>query len=91
MNGSLWLLAAESIPQSASIFHAASPPAELIRTLSILIFAVSGLIFLIVEGVLIYSLLRFRRARMPGGSGTRSRPRSMAACRSRSLGLRPRC
>ena len=64
MNGSLWLLA-EGTVQNAGIFHPASGAAELIRTLSILIFAISGLIFLIVEGVLIYSLVRFRSRGKP--------------------------
>lgn len=47
--------------QSLSLFDPASPPADSIRNLTYLIFAVAGMIFLIVEGVLIYSIIRFRR------------------------------
>ena len=44
-----------------SIFSPASPPAESIRNLSVLVFAITGFIFLVVEGVLIYCIVRFRR------------------------------
>jgi cytochrome c oxidase subunit 2 len=44
-----------------SIFLPASPPAESIRTLSVLVFAITGLIFVVVEGVLVYVLVRSRR------------------------------
>jgi cytochrome c oxidase subunit 2 len=44
-----------------SIFDPASPPAEYIRQLAVLVLAITGFIFLIVEGVLIYCILRFRR------------------------------
>jgi cytochrome c oxidase subunit II len=44
-----------------SIFSPASPPAESIRLLSVLVFVITGLIFLVVEGVLIYIVLRSRR------------------------------
>jgi cytochrome c oxidase subunit II len=44
-----------------SIFAPASPPAQSIRDLSILVFAIAGMIFLVVEGVLLYCFLRFRR------------------------------
>ena len=43
------------------IFNPASPPAESIRDLSLLVLAITGAIFLIVEGVLIYCIWRFRR------------------------------
>jgi cytochrome c oxidase subunit 2 len=56
------LLLADGRAQDLSIFHPAAPPAESIRNLSILIFAITGLIFLIVEGVLCYCLVRFRRS-----------------------------
>src|SRR3954470_4162070 len=46
---------------SLSIFAPASPPAESIRDLSLLVFAITGFIFVVVEGVLVYTLLRFRR------------------------------
>jgi cytochrome c oxidase subunit 2 len=62
MNGWLLLLSvADGSGQSPSIFDPASHPAESIRTLSILVFAIAGFIFLVVEGVLLYSLIRFRR------------------------------
>ncbi len=44
-----------------SIFSPASPPAESIRTLSVLVFVITGLIFVVVEGVLIYLIVRSRR------------------------------
>src|SRR5947209_17486845 len=47
--------------QDLSIFDPASPPAEAIRKLSFLVFAITGLIFVVVEGVLLYSVIRFRR------------------------------
>lgn len=47
--------------ESPSIFDTASPAAESISNLSILVLAVSGLIFLVVEGILFYSVFRFRR------------------------------
>jgi cytochrome c oxidase subunit 2 len=54
------------LTHNLSIFAPASPPAESIRNLSILIFAITGFIFLVVEGVLIYSIIRFRRRRGEG-------------------------
>lgn len=48
-------------PHNLSIFSPASPPAESIRTLSVLVFAITGLIFLVVEGVLVYVIVRSRR------------------------------
>jgi cytochrome c oxidase subunit 2 len=51
-----------------SIFDPVSPPAESIHHLSILVLAITGGIFLAVEGVLIYSLFRFRRPYAPGSS-----------------------
>ncbi len=44
-----------------SIFSPASPPAESIRILSVLVFVITGLIFVVVEGVLIYLIVRSRR------------------------------
>jgi cytochrome c oxidase subunit 2 len=55
---SLVLLATET--QNLSIFDPVSPPAEAIRRLSFLVFAITGLIFLVVEGALLYSVIRFR-------------------------------
>ncbi len=54
----LLLLAEEcTVP---SMFSPVSQPAESIRHLSILVFAITGVIFLIVEGVLIYCITHFR-------------------------------
>ncbi|MGH7174613.1 MAG: cytochrome c oxidase subunit II [Gemmataceae bacterium] len=62
MIGPLLLAVSDASPRNLSIFDPVSPPAESIRYLSILVLAITGVIFLVVEGVLIYSLLRFRRA-----------------------------
>jgi cytochrome c oxidase subunit 2 len=47
--------------QNLSIFDPVSPPAESIRNLSVLVLAITGFIFVVVEGILIYSIIRFRR------------------------------
>jgi cytochrome c oxidase subunit 2 len=47
--------------QNLSIFDPAAPPAESIRNLSVLVFAITGFIFVVVEGILIYAIVRFRR------------------------------
>jgi len=49
-----------------SMFNTASPGAESIRDLAILVLAITGLIFLVVEGVLLHSILRFRRSAATG-------------------------
>lgn len=46
---------------SLSIFDPASPPAESIRALSVLVFVITGLIFVVVEGILIALIVRARR------------------------------
>jgi cytochrome c oxidase subunit 2 len=56
------LASGASPTQNLSIFDPASPPAEAIRNLFILVLAVTGAIFLLVEGVLLYSIVRFRRS-----------------------------
>ncbi len=62
MNG-LWMLAVADVAgEDLSIFHPASPAAAPIRDLSWLVFAISGFIFVIVEGVLFYNIYKFRRA-----------------------------
>ncbi len=72
--------------ENLSIFDPSSPAAHAIRSLFILVLAICGVILLVVEGVLIYSIVRFRlRAKKRP-----SRPRCMAACRSRSPGPRRR-
>jgi cytochrome c oxidase subunit 2 len=50
-----------------SIFDPASPPADSIYNLSMLVVAITGFIFVIVEGILIYCVIRFRRS-VPTGS-----------------------
>jgi cytochrome c oxidase subunit 2 len=58
-----WVLLADSVglPNDRSMFDPASPGADSIRNLSFLVLAITGIIFVIVEGVLIYCVLRFRR------------------------------
>ena len=60
MRGSELLGVARSQVDNLSIFEPAAPPSHAIRTLSILLFAISALIFVVVEGILVYNLLRFR-------------------------------
>jgi cytochrome c oxidase subunit II len=48
------------MPESPSIFDPASPEASAIRNLSVLVLAITGFIFVVVEGVLIYVVIRFR-------------------------------
>jgi cytochrome c oxidase subunit II len=55
------LLGADPSTQNLSIFDPVSPPAESIRNLSVLVLAITGFIFVAVEGILIYSIVRFRR------------------------------
>jgi cytochrome c oxidase subunit II len=54
--------------ENLSILDPVSPPAESIRDLTFLILAITGLIFLIVEGVLLYAVFRFRHG-PPNGTG----------------------
>lgn len=66
MSSSLLLAIGNTSSQNLSIFDPVSPPAESIHHLSIFVLAITGGIFLVVESVLIYSLLRFRRPYAPG-------------------------
>jgi cytochrome c oxidase subunit 2 len=52
--------------ENLSIFDPVSPPAESIRDLSILVLVITGLIFLVVEGILLYVVVRFRRRAATG-------------------------
>jgi cytochrome c oxidase subunit 2 len=61
MLGFMLLANGASPSPNLSVFDPASPPAEAIRSLFILVLAVSAAIFLLVEGVLLYSIVRFRR------------------------------
>src|SRR5947199_271249 len=54
------------VSQNLSVFSPASPPAGSIRDLFILVLAITGGILLLVEGVLVYSLLRNRRRAAAG-------------------------
>jgi len=60
MNGFLLLAASGRPSQNLSIFDPASPSADAIRNLAVLTFAISAFIFLVVEGVLLYCVFRFR-------------------------------
>jgi cytochrome c oxidase subunit 2 len=62
------LLGADTSTENLSIFDPVSPPAEWIRSLSVLVLAITGFIFIVVEGILIYSIVRFRRR--PGADAT---------------------
>jgi cytochrome c oxidase subunit 2 len=53
--------------ENLSIFDPASPPAGAIRSLFILVLAVCAGVFLVTEGVLLYSIVRFRN-RPPTGT-----------------------
>jgi cytochrome c oxidase subunit 2 len=61
MKGLVLLALSDGSPQNLSIFDPVSPPAESIHYLSLLVLSIAAGIFLVVESVLIYSLLRFRR------------------------------
>jgi cytochrome c oxidase subunit 2 len=63
MDSSLWLRNGERLIHNLSIFAPASPPARSIYDLSILVFAITGFIFIVVEGVLLYTIIRFRKAK----------------------------
>src|SRR5437763_986812 len=67
-----WILLADQ-----SMYDPASPGAESIRNLSVLVLAITGSIFLLVEGILFYAIVRFRRGTPPhltlspsGGEGS---------------------
>jgi cytochrome c oxidase subunit 2 len=44
-----------------SLFDPASPDAESIRNLTFLVLVITGFIFVVVEGILLYAIVRFRR------------------------------
>src|SRR5947209_19947937 len=67
VNLSLLLAGGPPPAQNLSIFDPVSPPAESIRSLSVLVLAITGFIFVVVEGILIYSIVRFRRRAAPSG------------------------
>ena len=60
---SLFLLAqAARARENLSIFDPVSPQAAAIRDLAFVVFAITGFIFIVVECVLLYSVVRFRKA-----------------------------
>jgi len=61
MDGLLLLAASDPATHHLSIFEPVSPPAQSIRDLSILVLAITGFIFVIVELILFYCIFRFRR------------------------------
>ncbi len=60
MYGFVNLLLADAAPENLSIFDPVSPPAFAIRDLLYLVLGVAAGIFVLVEGMLVYSILRFR-------------------------------
>src|SRR6516225_9912993 len=64
----LLLASADGSTENLSIFDPVSPPAESIRNLSVLVFAITAFIFVVVEGILIYAVFRFRRGAAAGGA-----------------------
>jgi cytochrome c oxidase subunit II len=69
----LLLASADRSTQNLSIFDPVSPPAESIRSLSVLVLAITAFIFIAVEGILLYSIVRFRRRDATGPSPQRTR------------------
>jgi cytochrome c oxidase subunit II len=61
MNPLVLLATGGDLAQDQSMFYPTSPGAESIRNLSVLVLAITGFIFIVVEGILIYAILRFRR------------------------------
>jgi cytochrome c oxidase subunit 2 len=57
-----------SLAAGTSVFSPASPPADAIRNLFVLVLIVAGAIFLLVEGLLVYNLARFRASKGDRGS-----------------------
>ena len=61
MGGAILLADVGRAAEDLSIFHPASPPAAAIRDLAFVVLSITGVIFLIVEAVLVYSIIRFRK------------------------------
>src|SRR5262245_3284424 len=72
--GASLLLAAGGRPENLSIFDPVSPPAESIRQLFVLVGAICAVILLLVEGVLLYSIVRFRTRPAPGPAAPAPEP-----------------
>jgi cytochrome c oxidase subunit II len=60
MGGLVFLASRAIFAHGLSIFDPASPSTHAIRSLFILVLAITGVILVVVEGVLIYSIVRFR-------------------------------
>jgi cytochrome c oxidase subunit 2 len=71
-----WMQAAagDAPVRSVSIFDPASPGAEAIVRLGLLGFAVAAFIFVIVEGILFYTIFRFRAGRTGRGNSAADAP-----------------
>jgi cytochrome c oxidase subunit 2 len=61
MNPLMVLASSPGPAQNLSIFDPVSPPAESIRQVSYLVLVICGFIFFVVEGILFYAVVRFRR------------------------------
>jgi cytochrome c oxidase subunit 2 len=59
---------ADAPAQNLSIFDPVSPPGESIRSLAVLVLAITAFIFIVVEGILVYSIIRFRRRAATGSA-----------------------
>ncbi len=57
------------LADNLSMFDPASPGASSIRSLSILVLVITGFIFILVEGILLYAIIRFR-----GGASEKEPP-----------------
>jgi cytochrome c oxidase subunit II len=66
MSGPVLFAQSATRAQDLSIWSPASPGAESIRALFVLVLVICAVIFLVVEGVLLYSIVRFRRSRPEG-------------------------
>lgn len=67
--GDFILLASGPDPiKDLSIFDPASPPAEAIRSLSVLVAGIAAFILIVVEGVLFYAVAKFRSVAKQSGS-----------------------
>jgi cytochrome c oxidase subunit 2 len=83
----LLLASADVSTQNLSIFDPVSPPAESIRSLSVLVLAITAFIFIAVEGVLVYSIIRFRRRpTTAGAAGTDATEPSPATATGSTVG-----
>ena len=76
-----WMLlaAGDGPTHDLSIFSPASPATQSIVDLAILTFAIIGLIFIVVEGVLFYSVWRFREPKSEFPDGQADEPKSEPA------------